>query len=306
MTSLPPTTGRRASLVLLFAALIWGSMIPVLAALAEHYDKWLLSWLRYVLGMPVLWLAVWMTAPPKTKTRPVRPLQLLSLGAAMTAFSVLYTFGVSRSHPATAAIVLTCGPIWATLLARLMLRTPMPPGFFVTLVLVLTGGVLVVLGTPQAAAGLGFRGGELLLVIAQFCWSWYSIRAQQWLADRGQIALSALTSTVASGLLGLVCIGVWMSIGIEWPTHAPTALDLGMIAWVGVLGVAVAILLWNVGVSMVGVPIASLYSNSAPIFAIGLAAFMGKEPTWLQVAGGAVVLGAIALLQARQIRTGRR
>ena len=49
---------RRATLVLLLAALIWGSMIPVLGTLAHHYDKWLLSWLRYVLGMPVLWLAV--------------------------------------------------------------------------------------------------------------------------------------------------------------------------------------------------------------------------------------------------------
>jgi drug/metabolite transporter (DMT)-like permease len=57
-------TLRRATLVLLLAALIWGSMIPVLAALAQHYDKWLLSWLRYLLGMPVLWLALAMTPRP--------------------------------------------------------------------------------------------------------------------------------------------------------------------------------------------------------------------------------------------------
>ncbi len=161
--------------------------------------------------------------------------------------------------------------------------------------LVVAGGIVVVLGTPGRPAGsFGLEGGEALLVIAQLCWSWYSIRAQQWLADRGQIALSALTSTVASVLLGIVCAVVWALGGIAWPTRPPTPVEWGMVAWIGVLGVAVAVLLWNTGVSLVGVPVASLFANSAPVFAIGLAALMGREPSWLQVAGGVVVLAGIA------------
>ncbi|WIM14430.1 DMT family transporter [Enhydrobacter sp.] len=294
---------RRATLVLLLSALIWGAMIPVLGDLAQHYDKWLLAWLRYLLGMPVLWLAMLATKRPVARPRPLHAGQLLQLGAAMTAFSVFYTFGVAHAHPATAAIVLMCGPIWATLLARLMLGARTPPGFALTLALVVAGGILVVLGAPgRASGGFGLRGGEILLVVAQLCWSWYSIRAQQWLADRGQIALSALTSTAASVLLGLVCLVVWATVGIDWPTEIPSAVDIGMMAWVGVLGVAVAIVLWNVGVSMVGVAVASLFSNSAPVFAIGVAALMGIEPTWLQLAGGAVVMAGIAQLQLRQMR----
>ena len=304
-----PSAGalKRATLVLLFAALIWGSMIPVLGALAEHYDKWLLSWSRYILGLPVLWLAVWWSTPPKASPRPINWQRLLRLGAAMSAFSVLYTFGVAHSHPATAAIVLMCGPIWATILSRLMLGSTTPPGFFLTLSIVVAGGIVVVVGTPRRTPGAyGLEGGEALLIVAQFCWSWYSIRAQQWLSDRGQVALSALTSTVASILLGFVVAGVWTAGGITWPTRAPTALELGMVVWIGVLGVAVAVLLWNTGVSLVGVPVASLFSNSAPVFAIGLAALMGREPSWLQVAGGAVVLGGIAQHQIRQMRSARR
>lgn len=304
-----PSAGalKRATLVLLFAALIWGSMIPVLGALAEHYDKWLLSWSRYILGLPVLWLAVWWSTPPVASPRPIDWQRLLRLGAAMSAFSVLYTFGVAHSHPATAAIVLMCGPIWATVLSRLMLGSTTPPGFFQTLSIVVAGGIVVVVGTPGRAPGAyGLEGGEALLVVAQVCWSWYSIRAQQWLSDRGQVALSALTSTVASILLGFVVAGVWAAGGITWPTRAPTPVEWVMVVWIGVLGVAVAVLLWNTGVSLVGVPVASLFSNSAPVFAIGLAALMGREPSWLQVAGGVVVLGGIAQHQIRQMRSARR
>lgn len=304
-----PSAGalKRASLVLLLAALIWGSMIPVLAVLAEHYDKWLLSWMRYLLGLPVLWLAVLLGRPASGPLRPLRAGRLLGLGAAMTAFSVLYTFGVAHAHPATSAIVLMCGPIWATLLARLMLGAAMPPGFALTLALVVGGGVVVVLGTPgKIAGGFALEGGEPLLVIAQLCWSWYSIRAQQWLSDRGQIALSALTSSVASVLLGLVCGVAWAAGGIDWPTQPPTLVEAGMMAWIGVLGVAVAVLLWNTGVSLVGVPVASLFANSAPVFSIGLAALMGREPGGLQLVGGAIVMGGIAQHQIRQLRGTRR
>jgi drug/metabolite transporter (DMT)-like permease len=298
-----PGALRRATLVLLAAALIWGSMIPVLGALAQHYDKWLLSWLRYVLGMPVLWLAMLAFPRPAGAPKPLHWGRLLQLGAAMAVFSVLYTFGVAHAHPATAAIVLMCSPISATLLSRFMLGTVTPPGFALTLALVVTGGIMVVLGGPaRATGGFGLEGGEVLLLVASVCWSWYSIRAQQWLADRGQIALSALTSTVAAVLLGLVCLGIGMTAGLTWPTERPSVVDIGMMVWVGVLGVAVAILLWNTGVSMVGVAVASLFSNSAPVFAIGIAALMGAEPDGLQLAGGAVVLAGIAQLQLRQIR----
>ncbi len=304
-----PTAGalKRATLVLLLAALIWGSMIPILSALAQHYDKWLLSWMRYILGLPVLWLAVWLSTAPKATPKPLRWDRMLKLGSAMTVFSVLYTFGVAHAHPATSAIVLMCGPIWATVLSRLLLGTGTPQGFALTLVLVVTGGVLVVLGAPhKGARKFGLEGGEPLLVIAQLCWSWYSIRAQQWLSDRGQVPLSALTSSVAAVLLGLVCGVIALLGGIDWPTRSPTTVEWGMIAWIGVLGVAVAVILWNVGVSLVGVPVASLFSNSAPVFAIGVAALMGSEPSWLQLSGGALVLGGIAQLQLRQIRRAGR
>jgi drug/metabolite transporter (DMT)-like permease len=298
---------RRATITLLFAALIWGSMIPVLSALAQHYDVWLLSWLRYVLGMPVLWIAVMFSARPVVTPAPLQAGRLLKLGAAMTVFSVLYTFGIAHSHPATAAIVLMCGPVTATILSRVMLGARMPQGFLSTLALVVGGGLIVVLGTPdRMAGGLGLRGGEILLVGAQLCWSWYSIRAQQWLADRGQIVLSALTSSVASVLLAGVCAVVWATAGLSWPDRPPTGTEAGMMLWVGVLGVAVAILLWNTGVSLVGVAVASLFSNSAPVFAIGLAAVMGAEPSRLQLLGGAIVMGGIAAHQFRHMRMTRR
>jgi drug/metabolite transporter (DMT)-like permease len=71
--------------------------------------------------------------------------------------------------------------------------------------------------------------------------------------------------------------------------------------WICVFGVAVAILLWNVGVSRVGLPVASLHMNATPVFAVLTAALVGLPPTWLQIAGGVLVLGGIVYMQSLQL-----
>lgn len=291
-----------ASAGLLFTALIWGSMTPLLKVLTEVMDVWLLAALRYVLGLPIL--GVCLLLAPALRQPPSRLHfgRLAILGLAMTVFSVLYTFGVRHSHPVTATIVLNLGPVISTVMARLMLGTRVAPGFPVALGLALAGGLLVLYGTPGARErGLGLEGGEPLLVIAQICWQWYSIRAQQWLGDRGQIGLSTITSTAAAVWMAAGYLALWgTGVAGGWPASLAWHHVLYLV-WICVFGVAVAILLWNVGVSRVGLPVASLHMNATPVFAVLTAALVGLPPTWLQIAGGVLVLGGIVYMQSLQL-----
>jgi drug/metabolite transporter (DMT)-like permease len=295
-----------ASAGLMGCCLIWGSMTPILKELTEVMDLWLLSAARYVLGLPVLWLAWMLATRPRSHPGPMRAGQLASLGLAMGAFSVLFTFGVRHSHPVTAAIVLNTGPVIATVMAWLLLRARPPKGFAIALALSLAGAALVVIGAPGfAQRGFGFQGGEPLLIVAQICWQWYSIRAQQWLGDRGQIGLSAITSSVA-GLWMFAAYAAMYGAGLAGGLPpAISALDLAYIVWVCVFGVAVAVLMWNYGVSRLSLPIASLHMNAAPVVAVTTAWVLGHAPTALQVLGGAVVLSGIIYMQSRQFARAR-
>ena len=295
-----------ASAGLMGCCLIWGSMTPILKELTEVMDLWLLSTLRYVLGLPVLWLAWMLAIRPRHAPKPMQAGQLASLGLAMSAFSVLLTFGVRHSHPVTAAIVLNTGPVIATVMAWLLLRARPAPGFGIALSLSLSGAALVVIGAPGfAARGLGFQGGEPLLLAAQICWQWYSIRAQQWLGDRGQIGLSAITSTVA-GLWMFAGYAVVFSTGLAggFPDTIST-LNIFYLVWVCVFGVAVAVLMWNYGVSRLSLPIASLHMNAAPVVTVLTSWALGRPPTGLQLLGGVVVLSGIVYMQTRQFARAR-
>lgn len=295
-----------ASAGLLFTALIWGSMTPLLKVLTDVMDVWLLAALRYVLGLPILGLCLLLAAPPPRTPRRLDLRRLAVLGLAMTVFSVLYTIGVRYSHPVTATIVLNVGPVISTIMARVMLGTRVAPGFPVALGLAMVGGLLVIYGTPGARErGLSLEGGEPLLIVAQVCWQWYSIRAQQWLGDRGQIGLSTISSLAAASWMLVGYLALWgTGVAGGWPT----ALEwhhVAYLVWICVFGVAVAILLWNTGVSRIGLPVSSLHMNATPVFAVLTAAAIGLPPTWLQVAGGMLVLAGIVYMQVLQFRRAR-
>ncbi len=69
------------------------------------------------------------------------------------------------------------------------------------------GGVFAVFAGGGTVAE--FRGGEILMVVANVIWTWYSMMAQRWLAGYSQLQITALT--ILTGLVGV--FGVLAAVG---------------------------------------------------------------------------------------------
>lgn len=285
-------------------AVLWGSMVPFTHQLVQAYDPVFISMLRYVFGVAAILLMVlvlerrWRLPPGLPWGRIVR---LGTFGIA--GFAVCFSFGFTFADPVTAAVLLSAGPVIYAIMARILYRAPLERGLGLAIALVVAGGVAVVLGRPQGAA-LSFRGGELLYLVASSLWAWYSMRAQEWLGPYklGQLRISALTATVG----GIVLIGVYLltqGLGLSYgSTHMTAPADWAKTAWIGVTGAAISVVLWNIGVSRIGAPIASLYGNLSGVFGVLFAAALGADWTWVQVGGGLVVLCGVVQMQARRLK----
>lgn len=300
---------RRKSLLaggcLFLTVLFWGSMVPFTAVLLETFDPFFMAVARYVIGLPLLWLLVLFWREPGD-WRVARPGKVMALGAAMAAFSVLYTVGIQFSHPVTASVILTCGPIVAAIMAKVLYRTPLDRTLLLALPVTIGGAIMVAVGAPgRGLDQAGFGGGELLLVVAQVCWNWYSMKAQQWLSGMGQFRLSAITTSVAClWLIALYAI-LWSAGWAAAPPADPSAESLLLLAWISFSGVAMAIVLWNTAVSLIGVPLSAIYMNLQPVIAAITAAVLGNPPTILQVIGGFIVLAGILYVQLSRMRASR-
>lgn len=291
---------------LLATSLFWGSAVPFNVVLLRYLDPFVLTSFRMMLSVVILLDFVAWKEPGPLWRMPLNLRRFLVLGFYMAGFNVFYTLSVLWSNPITIAALSVAMPLTGALVARVMLGTRLENGFGIALVLTIVGGALVVYGQPGFdASALGLRGGEVLMVVAMFSWNIYSVKAQQWLGHLGQARLTLVSSLSTCLWLGAI-MALMLALGVaQWPAQTPPVQAFAMVFYLALFSAAVGNFLWNFGVSVVGLPISSLYINLSAVFAVLIAMAFGFHPTWLQLLGGLVVLAGVLYMQIRKLRAVR-
>jgi drug/metabolite transporter (DMT)-like permease len=284
------------------AVMMWGSFFPVIELILRRWDVISATVGRYTLAALALFavLIIRERAFPLTRHLPWRRLMILGL-VGMTATSFMTTLAIFFSSGVSAAIVSASNPITSAITARLLIRLPLAPGIAVGTILSTVGGLIAVFGAGGGAAD--FRGGEILIVIQNLAWTWYSIMAQRWLAGYSQLHITALTTL--TGLIGLYGIlGLSAATGIIELRAEFSAETILLFCYVGVLSVATGNFLWHFGVSRIGVTIGAMYNNLIPVAAVLVTIWAGAPPTLAQLIGGALIIAGVFHAQYRAM--GRR
>ena len=267
---------------LLLLALLWGTMVPSVAHLLLTWDPYFVAAFRYIGAVPLMWAAVALMKGrgdpvPSANVRPgwrLWPLGIIGIGVYATVFTV----GVQHCHPVTAAVLSATSPAIAAIVDRIIFRLPIDRRMIPAILLAIIGSALTTVHFGSGEA-FDFRGGEILIIIAMGCWSWYSTAAQRWCRGWSQVRITASTITTGSIGLGAIYAGAaWLGFATFPPPHDVAAWDWLVLAWVTAVLVAFGVFLWNFGVKRVGVVVASLYLNLVPVVAIGVFAFSGIIP----------------------------
>jgi drug/metabolite transporter (DMT)-like permease len=290
---------------LLLLAILWGTMVPTITHLLKTWDPLFLAALRYLGGGPALLPVVWLMRPATGAARPVAAWRLGLLGIiGISAYAGLYTLGVAHSNPVTAAILSTASPAVATVTDRVIFGRRLDRRMIPGLVLAMCGCVLATVDFSRAGSPFDLRGGEILILAAIGCWSWYSSAAQRWLEGWSQLRISCTTMTIGGIVLTIVYFIVAAFGGVPFPPPAPPgATDWMVLVWLVLALVSIGVLLWNFGVKRSGVVTASLYLNLTPIVAILILALGGTAPNAQQLIGGGMVILGILWAELATMRS---
>jgi drug/metabolite transporter (DMT)-like permease len=302
-----PRTQLVATGALVVTSLLWGSMVPLTAVALAGYDAYLLSAVRYTIAATLLSTLMILAnrRMPPLRVLPWR--RIVICGIAAGTFVTMATISIQLSDPITISALFATAPLIAVLMARMEQHARLTRPVVIGIVSAVGGGLLVAIGRPGAAGetfGLEFRGGEIIVIVALAIWTWYSLKAQQWLAPLGlsQLQITALTLACAAALLWLA-YGAMLAVGVIEPTLAiPPFRETAAMLWLSLGPTATAVLLWNYGNAKVGVTIATLMINLAPVFSVLIAMGFGYWPTPLQVIGGAMVLAGVVWMQLALMR----
>ncbi|MGH2969996.1 MAG: DMT family transporter [Solirubrobacteraceae bacterium] len=283
------------ALICLASAVAFGAM-AIFGKLAydEGATVGTLLAVRFLLAAALFWALVACTRA----ARQLRTLSRRDLGIALALGGVVYTAqagayfaALRRLDASLLSLLVYTFPAMVTVAAIALGREPANRRTAAALVLASTGLLLVLAG---AGAGALDPLGTWLGVSAAVIYSTYVLTSAGVAKRVGPLVLSALVCTGAATTLTLAgAVGGDMHLGDV------SAAGFGWLAGIAVVSTVGAVSLFFAGLQRVGPTTASILSTAEPL-TTALLAFLafGESLGPVQLAGGALVLGAVLVLSA--------
>ncbi|MSP84102.1 MAG: DMT family transporter [Alphaproteobacteria bacterium] len=296
----PRAGGVGATLGLVLLVLIWGSYFPVVEVLLADWDPLLMSASRTALAAVTLLGFLVAFEGRASLTRPTPWGKVYLLGFVGIFFNVIcFAFAIDWSGAVTTSLISGGCPVIAALMGHRFFGERLTRWGWLAVAVTVGGATLIVFGA--GLDDLSFRGGEVLVVLGYIAWYWYAAMSQRWLAGSSQLRSSTLTMGVGTLMIAVVSL-LLFGTGVLEPRWSLAPASLSLIAFSGAISVGLGLLLWNIGVSRVGIAVASFYTNLAPIVAVGLGVWLGGVLTWVQALGGSLVIAAVVCVQRWGVR----
>lgn len=307
--ALPPALPRSEGvqrwggmLALLLATTAWGGLFHAGKQVLTRLDPFWFTALRY--GGAALLLAALLGVQGAFRVGTMRAhagrlfrLGLLGYGA----FGILVFIGLSMSAPSHGAVIMATMPL-STLFLRWVIDGQRPQWWAWVAATLALGGVTLVAGVwapPAAGASRsGTLGGDAIALLGTLGWILYT-RGPSKVPGLSVQEYTAYTAVLAFPGLLLIA-GIASRLG--W-AHPPTLQDIVDVApasaYIIVVATVLAALAYNHGVRTLGITTGILFINWVPVSALIIGAALGHVPSHAELAGTAMVGGALVLVAGK-------
>ena len=280
--------------LLVLATLLWGGNFVIGRAVTGDIPPITLAFLRwcvaFIVFLPIVYSRVRREWPMIKENWPAVIVMAIT---GVACFNTLVYIGVYYTTSINASLMNSSTPIIIYILSFIFLKERLSKFQLIGTALSLSGVMFILSkGSLETLLSFSFNKGDLIVLIAVFCWGVYSLLVKQY---AGRLpGYSTFLVTIALGVLMLLPFTIYelmtTSVEIVWSPSTISA-----IFYVGIAASIVAFLSWNNGVVALGANKASIYLNFIPLFATIFAVlFLNEDLLIAQVIGGlAVICGLI-------------
>lgn len=283
----------RALVALVTAVVLFGSAFVGIRAVisSDAYSPILLTTGRMFVASVLIALVVVARGGVRVPARRDWPAFLLLGALGQTLYQVLLSTGERTVDSGTAALLVSCSPIIASLLAVAFLGEKLTWQGWVGTGVAFVGATLI-----AAAAGLSLElgSGVIMVLVATLIWASYQVVQKTVAHGYGALELTAWPTWIASAALL-----PWLFRLPQAVASAPLPASAGIV-WLGAGSSVAGFLAWSYAIKRLPVVV---FSNA--LFTVPVAAFLiawvllGEVPSVGAVVGGAVTLVGVGLLQTR-------
>ena len=273
------------------AAFFWGANFVLAGAvLADLPPLWAAA-LRFVLGAALmLAIAVRQGADLWGLANRHAGAYLLLGVVGIAAFNLLFFHALKTTSADSGALIMATNPLLTTLLAAALLGERPGARHLAALPLALAGvAVVISQGDVQRLAHLQVAEGDVLMLAANVTWALFNVFSRRYMPPGSAVGNTALMMTAGAGVLLAAALA-------DGGSFALPGLRAGVaLAVMAVGGTVLAYLFWGMGIQRLGAARTALFLNLVPVFAMLVGGMLGTPPTAVQIAGGLLVLGSVAM-----------
>ena len=283
-----------AELLLTVSSACWGGNIFLGRLVHAEVPPVGLSFWRWTLALLILLPFAW----PRLKRdlpeirRHWKSLAMLAF-FGMAAFHTALYLSVNYTTATNAALLVAICPLLVPVLSWALYREAITGRILLATLISLLGVAVVVLrGDLGQLRTLSFNKGDLIMLVAVFTWSMYTV-----LVKRRPASLHPQSLLVATMLMATVMLApayLWESAMVRTMPVTPSALFA--VAYVVVFASLLAFLCFNRGIEVLGPNRGGLFLHLIPVFAALLAlVFLGERLQAFHAVGIAAIAAGIAL-----------
>ncbi len=294
----PPAGLGWIDLLLISTAALWGMNFSVVKYALASLPPLTFNAVRFLVAALVLMTMMPLLGYRLRFERRDLPL-LLGLGLLGHGFyQILFVYGAAWTTADNAALMLATVPAWVALMGTLAGTERILPRGWLGIAGALVGVAVIILASDHQATfrfgGASLRG-DLMVFVATLCWSGYTLLSRRALVRYPALPVAAFTTAIGS--IPLVLAGIPDFLRLDLPS-VPLAVWVAS-ALSGLLAIAVASVLWNMGVARLGSARTALYNNLVlPIAVVTAWLALGETLTTIQIAGA--VLAVSGVMMARR------
>ena len=288
---------------MLLANVSWGLMSPLAKVVMAGgvVTPLVLTDMRIFGAMVLFWI---MSAFSKPEHVP--PHAMLRLFAASLVAIVLnqgsFIMGVGLSSPADASVITTSMPLWAMILAAVVLKEPVTGKKVAGIALGACGALMLILGSGAGSASAGDArhvAGDLLVLFATLSYASYLVLFKNFVSRYSLVTVMKWMFTYS--FLCTLPFSYTSLAAMRW-TALSTA-TWGSVAFIVVMGTFVSYMLIVVGQKCLRPTVAGMYNYVQPVVACIVAVCLGLD-SFNAMKGVAVVLifGGVFLVTASKSR----
>lgn len=286
--------------LVLFASVLWGTTGTAHSFAPAGMPPFWVGALRLVMAAAFfVLLGRLMRDSAAARTTPLNWSRLLLCAVCMVTYNMAFFAGLQHTGVGLGtAVAIGSSPIWAGLLQAIIVRCWPRPMWWLGTAIGVAGGLLMTLGkTGDLQASLS---GLALCLLAGLAYGAYAVISQPLLLQSGIARVNAWVFFTAA----LISLPIAAVLGGQPQADAQ---GWAVVVYLGVVATGVAYLLFSMGLRTISAATSVALSKFEPITAFVLSIWVvGENPSWLALAGLALVLLGLWLVVHSEMRQNRQ